>query len=143
MLRRRHLQAATGAAIVAMGLAASTLSASATGPIASASPRWHLTNGATTWVQASSFPPGVTVAIVQCNQKIVTLKSQNACDTSHPVLTQSTSTGRVAARAYKVVEGNIGTGAGKGPCDAAHSCFMVVANIANTKQAAVAPIHFG
>ncbi len=144
MLRRRQLQAAVGAAIVALGLGASALGASASSGVTQANavamPMWNLHNGQTTWVQGSGYPKKAAVAIVQCNA-LVSTKGESACDISHPVLTSSTSTGRVAARAYKVVTGVIGSGTGKARCDAKHSCFMVVSTLDQT-TAGLAPIHF-
>ncbi len=148
MLRRRQLQATVGAAIVAIGLGASALGASASSGTtiqanAAAMPEFNLHNGQTTWVQGSGFPKKATVAIVQCNGKVAT-KGESACDISHPVLTTTTVTGRVAARAYKVATGTIGSGTGKGLCDSKHSCFMVVSTLPGTNPmySGLAPIHF-
>jgi hypothetical protein len=144
MLRRRQLQAAVGAVIVAVGLGASALGASASSGVtqanASAMPAFNLVTGSTTWVSGSGFPKSTTVAIVQCNSKVAT-QGQKACDISHPIITHSTVTGRVAARAYKVVEGTIGSGTGTGMCDDTHSCFMVIATL-DMSTAGLATIHF-
>src|SRR5579871_191497 len=100
MLRRRQLQATVGAAIVALGLGASALGASASSSVtqanAAAMPEFNLHNGQTTWVQGSGFPKSTSVVIIQCNSKVAT-KGQAACNTSNIVFTKSTVTGRVAA----------------------------------------------
>jgi hypothetical protein len=149
MLRRRQLQAAVGAAIVAIGLGASALGASASSQVtqanATASPSFNLTNGEKIWVSGSGFPKSTTnnqvsIAIVECNSKVAT-QGSNACDIAHVVITHSTVTGRVAARAYIVRTGTIGSGTGAGRCDHLHSCFMVVATL-DQSTAGLASIHF-
>jgi TRAP-type mannitol/chloroaromatic compound transport system substrate-binding protein len=144
MLRRRQLQAAVGAAIVAMGLGASSLGAGASVSVtqrtAMAAPAYNLHNGQITWVSSTGFPKSTTVAIVQCNQNVAT-KGQNACNIGGAVIIQSTQVGRVPPHALKVVVGMVGTGSAKAPCDSTHSCFAVVSTL-DQSTAALAPLHF-
>jgi hypothetical protein len=141
MLRGRKLRVTVGAAIVMLGLGVSSMAAFGVTPTASVSPHQNLTNGQKVWVSGANFPPGATVAIVQCNAKAAT-QGQNGCDTSHPRIVSVTAFGRVPARSYLVVKGTIGTGTGAAPCDHAHPCAMVVADIAAQTIHAVAPIFF-
>jgi hypothetical protein len=130
-----------GVAIVMLGLGVSSMAAFGSGPTATVMPFRNLTNGQKVWVSGTNFPKGDTVAIVQCNGKAST-QGQAACDTSHPRIVGVTMFGRVPARSYLVVKGTIGTGAGAGPCDHAHPCVMVIADLANTAINAAAPIFF-
>ena len=138
---RGKLRLGVGAAIVVIAVGASGMAAFGLAPTASVSPYRGLTNGQTVWVSGRRFPPGDTVAIVQCNGKAASA-GQSACDISHPRLVTVTKYGHVPARSYAVVTGTIGTGAGAGPCDSKHPCVMVVADIANQAIHAAAPIFF-
>ena len=138
---RGKLRWGIGAAIVVIAIGAGGMAAFGVAPTASVSPYRGLTNGQTVWVSGRHFPPGDTVAIVQCNGKAATA-GQSACDISHPRIVGVTRFGRVPARSYAVVTGTIGTGTGAGPCDSKHPCVIVVADIANQAVNAAAPIFF-
>jgi hypothetical protein len=141
MFRGRKLRVLFGAAIVVLGVGASSMAAFGSGPTATVMPFRGLTNGQKVWVSGRRFPAGDTVAIVQCNMKAAT-QGQSACDVSHPRLVMVTRFGNVPARSYLVVTGTIGTGTGAGPCNRFHPCLMVVADLANNAINAAAPIFF-
>ncbi|HEX3334763.1 MAG TPA: neocarzinostatin apoprotein domain-containing protein [Acidimicrobiales bacterium] len=113
------------------------------GPFAHAKPNTGLVNAQAVTVGGGGFTAGASLAIVECNHT-VKITGQAACNTSSPVIVTATKTGAVPSTSFAVATGTIGNGSCVTSTSktADNSCYIVVANIANQTQAALAHIEF-
>lgn len=113
------------------------------GPYARVKPSTGLVNAQVVTVSGGGFTPSASLAIVECNHTIKTT-GQAACATGSPKLVTATKAGAIPSTSFTVATGTIGNGSCVTSTSktADNSCYLAVANIANTAQAALAHIEF-
>jgi hypothetical protein len=135
MHKGRIFSVATGV-VLALGLAATALPASAATPTAKVAPSKNLTNGKSLKVSGKGWPANDSLVIVECNGAAGNLTDLNACNENNIVSVAASSKGVVPATPFVFSTGTIGDGT----CNPGQSCFVVLTEASATGLHALVPV---